>query len=92
MGLAAGQKPDTEAVTMLFMSQAPTLQYLNLRHDALPPDYLGALASLQSLTFVGVRRIDSCAECAPEFSSNVELSSALDRAAGLTHGSAESFE
>ncbi len=48
---------------MLFMSQAPTLQFLNMRHDALPADFLGALGSLQALTFVGVRCRASQAKC-----------------------------
>ena len=40
---------------MLLMSQAPTLQALSMRHDAIPCSHLGSLASLQSLTFFGVR-------------------------------------
>ena len=55
LGLRPGPKPDIAAIAMLLMSQAPTLQTLSMRHDALPSGHLGSLASLQSLTFFGVR-------------------------------------
>ena len=49
------EKPDVEANMMLLLSQACSVRTLAMRHDALPPSHLGALASLQSLTHVLVR-------------------------------------
>ena len=46
-----------EAIVMLLMSQAPTLSRLNMRHDAVPRHYLGALGSLRSLTKLWVRNL-----------------------------------
>ncbi len=59
LGLRPGPKPGIAAIAMLLMSQAPTLQALSMRHDAMPSSNLGSLASLQSLTFFGVRCYDS---------------------------------
>ena len=44
------------SITMVLMSQAPTLRHLRMRHDTMPHYYLGALASLQSLTHLTVSR------------------------------------
>ncbi len=47
--------PHAEAAAMALTSQASTLVRLNMRHDAMPPHYLGALGSLQSLENLYVR-------------------------------------
>ena len=55
LGVRAGPKPNIGAIAMLLMSQAPTLQALAMRHDAIPSGHLGSLAFLQSLTHFRVR-------------------------------------
>ena len=55
LGLRAGRVPDAALIIMVLMSQAPSLRSLCMRHDAIPADHLGALASLQSLTSLVVR-------------------------------------
>ena len=39
----------------MFMSQAPTLQSLDIDYDALPSKHVGTVASLQALTSLTVR-------------------------------------
>ncbi len=48
---------------MLLMSQAPTLRVLSVHHDAMPVQCLNALASLQSLTSLTVRKQSCCPKC-----------------------------
>lgn len=54
LDVPAGRSFDIAAISMALMSQAPTLRSLSMRHDTLPPQYLHALASLQSLTLLKV--------------------------------------
>ena len=53
----ADRGPNAEAVAMLLMSQALSLRIVNVRHDAMPPHYLGALGSLRFLTHLKVRKL-----------------------------------
>ncbi len=56
-------KPLPETIAMLLMSQAPALLALSMYHDAMPQQYLGAVASLRSLTRLTVRRQRAHMQC-----------------------------